>query len=548
MNKLNEVIFKNLHRRDNEKKTIINYIFKILVFIIVFGTISTIMGLVSYYLTKELIKINQAPVFINIVLLIMIIFLFSRSVFETLNNLYFAKDLKVFLKMPIKSLDLVKAKINNMIVSEYVMELMLFLSPVLVYAYLTNASMLFYVYVAIILLLLPVIPIVLTALLASVIMRFTNVIKNKTQVQYISIFIMFIGLGIIISLFSTGEDFSGTFTEKILEVNGLIEVISSGFVFLKQIMISLINYENITGLSNIIFYILESFGIYYLATWIISKIYLKGVIGTVVNTSSLQKKKNVELDIRECKQRIPKKAFFSKEMKQILRTPIFCLQCIIFPMLYPIMFIAIPIIGFVILNNSIDFNFLANLEEFLLKPIGLVIVISITQVLYIMNFTSIIAISREGKKAKLMKSIPISLYKQFKYKLYPALISDIVIACVITMCYSLLLPRVNLIFIIFLFIILMELCLVQEKIMILIDLKIPKITWTSEYAMMKENVNVIYEFFYAVVVVVLLLGIGSVINNVIALMFVLFTILLLINLGINKYVKRNQIRLYKNIF
>lgn len=549
MNSLNKVIFKNSHRRDNENKSIVNKALTVFIFFIIFGTISTIMGVASYYLTTELIKVNQAPAFINIVLLIMFIFLFSKSVFESLNNLYFAKDLKIFLRMPINPIKLVRAKINNMIVSEYVMELMMLLSPILVYGYLVKAGILFYIYVAIILLLLPIIPIVLTSLITSVIMRFTNVIKNKTQVQYISIFIVFIVLWIITSLFSTGEGISlERFTEKMLEVNGLIELISEYFIILKPIMNSLINYETMTGIVNIFIFTIESLVTYYLSTWIISKIYLKGAIGTVVNTNNMQTKKNSELKISECKQKTPKRAFLSKELKQIMRTPIFCLQCIILPMVYPILFIGIPAIALITFARNIGFDFFANMQENILGPIGISIAMSIAQVLYIMNFTSIIAISREGKKAKLMKTIPISLYKQFQYKLYPALIADGVIACIVTTCYSLFLPEINLLFSIFLFIILMELCLVQEKVMIMIDLKKPKITWTSEYAMMKENVNVMYEFFYAVIVVILLTGIGFVMNNMIMLMFVVFFILLLINLVINYYVKKNQIRLYRKIF
>ena len=549
MNSLNKVIFKNSHRRDNENKSIVNKALTVFIFFIIFGTISTIMGVASYYLTTELIKVNQAPAFINIVLLIMFIFLFSKSVFESLNNLYFAKDLKIFLRMPITPIKLVRAKINNMIVSEYVMELMMLLSPILVYGYLVKAGILFYIYVAIILLLLPIIPIVLTSLITSVIMRFTNVIKNKTQVQYISIFIVFIVLWIITSLFSTEEGISlERFTEKMLEVNGLIELISEYFIILKPIMNSLINYETMTGIANIFIFTMESLVTYYLSTWIISKIYLKGAIGTVVNTNNMQTKKNLELKISECKQKTPKRAFLSKELKQIMRTPIFCLQCIILPMVYPILFIGIPAIALITFARNVGFDFFANMQENILGPIGISIAMSIAQVLYIMNFTSIIAVSREGKKAKLMKTIPISLYKQFQYKLYPALIADGVIACIVTTCYSLFLPEINLLFSIFLFIILMELCLVQEKVMIMIDLKKPKITWTSEYAMMKENVNVMYEFFYAVIVVILLTGIGFVMNNMIMLMFVVFFILLLINLVINYYVKKNQIRLYRKIF
>lgn len=165
-----------------------------------------------------------------------------------------------------------------------------------------------------------------------------------------------------------------------------------------------------------------------------------------------------------------------------------------------------------------------------------------------MNFTSITAISREGKSAKLMKTIPISLYNQFKYKLYPGLIANGTIAIIITVCYATFMPEFNFIFVLTLFVILIELCLVEEKIMVLIDLKAPKITWTSEYTMMKENVNVMYEFFYAVVVIILLALTTFVFKNTTILLVFLLVLLFVINVAINKYVRKNQAKLYRKVY
>ena len=264
MKELTKVIFKDAYRRDNVNKDITAKILSAFVFVIIFGTISSLMAFASYRLTNQLIQVDQAPAFINIILLIMIVFLFSRSVFESLNNLYFSKDLKIFLRMPIKPLQLVRSKIKNMIVSEYLMELMLLASPIIVYGIIMNVNYIFYIYSAIILLLLPIIPIVLTSLITATIMRFTNVIKNKTQVQYITVFIIFVILGIITSLFSTGEGFStDIFTERMLQVNGLIELISDYFVILKPIMNSLLYYQELSGLINIVIFAAESIICYY---------------------------------------------------------------------------------------------------------------------------------------------------------------------------------------------------------------------------------------------------------------------------------------------
>ena len=84
--------------------------------------------------------------------------------------------------------------------------------------------------------------------------------------------------------------------------------------------------------------------------------------------------------------------------------------------------------------------------------------------------------------------------------------------------------------------------------MVLIDLNAPKITWTSEYTMMKENVNVMYEFFYAVIVIILLALTIFVFRNSTALLIFLLIVLLALNALINRYVRKNQAKLYKKVY
>ena len=109
-------------------------------------------------------------------------------------------------------------------------------------------------------------------------------------------------------------------------------------------------------------------------------------------------------------------------------------------------------------------------------------------------------------------------------------------------------PKFNFIMVLTLFVVLIELCLLEEKIMVLIDLNAPKITWTSEYTMMKENVNVMYEFFYAVVVIILLALTIFVFRNSTALLIFLLIVLLALNALINRYVRKNQAKLYKKVY
>ena len=145
-------------------------------------------------------------------------------------------------------------------------------------------SIMFYIYAVIVLLILPIIPILITSLVISVIMRLTNKIKNKNKVMYIAIILTTIIIGIILSSMGSGEIVSNSrFEEIVRQTNGIAENISKVFILIKQTMNILLQYDNIQGLQNLIIFIAENIIFYIIILFIISKIYLKGAIGTTIN-------------------------------------------------------------------------------------------------------------------------------------------------------------------------------------------------------------------------------------------------------------------------
>ena len=129
-----KLVIKN-SKAGNGPKDIKERVLSILSFIIVFGTLSTVMAVASSYIIFRLRIIKQMNAFTNILLLMNFFILFAESIFETLNSLYFSKDLKQFLTMPIKPWKLILAKIINIIKSEYMMELLMLFIPMCVYGY-----------------------------------------------------------------------------------------------------------------------------------------------------------------------------------------------------------------------------------------------------------------------------------------------------------------------------------------------------------------------------------------------------------------------------
>ena len=253
MQSLTKVIFKNSKRTDKSG------FLALLAFAIVFGSLGIAMVLISTAVTKSLEKINQTYAFINILLLMNFLILFGKSIFESLNLLYFSKDLKILLRMPIKPIEILHSKFINMIISEYEMEAIMLAIPMLIYGDITKAGIMFYIYAVIVLLILPIIPILITSLVISVIMRLTNKIKNKNKVMYIAIILTTIIIGIILSSMGSGEIVSNSrFEEIVRQTNGIAENISKVFILIKQTMNILLQYDNIQGLQNLIIFIAEN--------------------------------------------------------------------------------------------------------------------------------------------------------------------------------------------------------------------------------------------------------------------------------------------------
>ena len=128
-----------------------------------------------------------------------------------------------------------------------------------------------------ILLILPIIPIMITSLIISIIMRFTNIIKNKSKAMYITIILTVFIVTVVMGIFNINSRMSiSKFESVILATNGLSESISNYFVLIKPIMNTLLNYNNFNGILSFVIYIIESIIAYIVIINIMSKIYLKG--------------------------------------------------------------------------------------------------------------------------------------------------------------------------------------------------------------------------------------------------------------------------------
>ncbi len=543
------VIFKNSKRKDNtgnndKRQNVLNFV----AFLIVFGSLAVSMTIISYGLTKKLMTINQEYMFINILLLMDFGILFVKSIFESLNVLYFSKDLKLILRLPLKPSTIVNAKMLKMIESEYQMEIIMLAIPMVVFGILNKVGFLFYLYTLLILIIIPIIPIAIASIVMAVIMRFTNIIKDKNKVMYISIIVGFIILDLIIGIASTNismENAAENLRGQVLEFNGVANALANSFVLIKTIMNSIQNYNNVSGFLNIGLYTIVSLAFYAISILIISPIYLKGAVGTTLNGERAKTTTNSELSIADFKETGRKKSYILKEYKMMSRSPIFFIQCIFLPIIYPLA-IFVTVIGFVGLASLLGVNLAEKLNAQINSGIGQAIFISVAQIFFMMNFASIIAVSKDGIGAIRSKVLPISFERQFKYKTWIGRTANIFSGLLVISVYYLLTKSFLQTLIVLA--ILISQNRLGENLKLLVDLKNPQITWESEYTMMKQNSNVMYILFYSLVFVGLFFLLGKIIGNAILYINVIMWISIIANLYIDDFIRKRQNRLFEKVF
>ncbi len=201
---------------------------------------------------------------------------------------------------------------------------------------------------------------------------------------------------------------------------------------------------------------------------------------------------------------------------------------------------------FINFANQIGIDALKEFYERIVTTWGIAVFLSISQVFYMMNFSSIIAISREAQNSIFTKYIPIKFEKQFKLKLKIGTFTNLIAGILVTFAYYSVIK--NIIYSLFVFIIVFFLNIIGEKFKLLVDLRNPQVSWDSEYTMMKQNTNVMYELFYTLAVIGILISFSFLIKNSLIFLSFILGLCIIINVIINEYVHNNQYKLSKKIF
>ena len=548
---LTKTFLKNGFRSGDKGKTKIG----LYIFICLYFSVFTLY--ISHEALNVLHEVLLEGLFVQAIILFDIILICMQSIVSSLNMFYFSDDIEYVLPLPIKYKNLYQSKLNVLIVSEYIFEVLFFLAPLIYFGIFMNMGILYYIKMIILLI---SIPAVICSLIAFFTIRFVGLfknLKNKDRVQYMGMIFALI-IVMFVSSLSFGESGQGLTTTEILDmVLNLNESLNYKETILNKFInvfaMFLVSNETSIVISNLIKIMVIVFLFYRGITLINYKTYKRNISINFNNGDTskigISKRINKKSDTGSIniKKTSTLKSYVKKEFKMLVRTPMFFMQCILPTVVLPIV-LCMPFAMNINNLETLDMPPLEELKLLAMTKEGISVIIIIIQFLYLMNVTQVTAVSRDNKNSTFMKHIPVSLEKQCTYKLIPGIILNI-----IPTIYAVLVLLFVLDFTIFdtlaVFITLLIINILESYMLILVDLKRPKINWDSETTVVKQNMNILIGYFIQIIMCVIIISaivmIGDTILNS---LFIVNIGMILACLLVKQYIRKNEVKLFSKIY
>lgn len=456
---------------------------------------------------------------------------------------FLSSDLETLLPLPLKPWQIIGAKFTAVLIYEYLIIALFILPPFIGYGFEAQGGVLFWLFMILVVLVLPVIPLIYASLIAILMMRVFKNIKNKEMISTVCSFLMiFIICGASMMVNRTPD--AAQMANLVIANKNLLDKLNiifpnltfAGDALVHSSIVSMLLFILLAGVFLVIF------------LFIADRIYFGGVMGMQEVTSKRKKMSQTEKESYS-RSKSPVKAYAIKEFKLLFRTPVYFMNCLMTPLIFPLL-IGIPII--ISLAGS-KVSLLPILTQ-LASTAGN----TVTAVLLLLSFVLPIfiggscmvtstCISREGQGYIFMKYIPMSIRDQLRAKI----LNGFLICLAATLPYTIICTVLGMVLLNanFLVIILCPVITVLTLLMInyaalWADLTNPKLIWESEQAAVKQNFTATILLFAVWIVGFAMAGGAFALYIILGLPSKLIALFFCIVLGILLFVIRNGVYSY----
>lgn len=511
---------------------------------------------ISFKIISWLDNGGQPILFLKIYFPVLATIFMFQAILICTNVFFFSKDLEYILPLPIKPIELLIAKFNNVISITYGMEALFLAPPLMIFGIIAAKSIIYYLTMILVLIIFPILLIIVICIIMLFIMQLTRFIKNKDIFQILIVLILSF-------IMTTAETylFKSIFNDNIINVeinendqieaaklnnqilNDKLDRLNNYFIVVNPCISLLTNLDIINIVIQILRLILIIIPTFFIFIFLGKILYLKNLLK---NIAYINKNKNKKKLIKnKYKKNKIKKSYIKNELKKIIKNPTFFTQCV-FRYLF-IILILLFIINLLLPATLENFQ-----EEDLINKMGIdnfalqcmCIVIGIIQIIFTLGNLSITAISRDGKDATVMKYIPVPLYKQFIWKNIPQILINMIAITGTVVVFAINIQNISILYYFAVILIAMILNIINSFLMVVVDLKKPNLDWITETSPLKDNGNKLYQYVTTILIILLLIYFVRIFEDVSikisipSIIIILFVILFFINICIKKNIEK----------
>lgn len=427
-------------------------------------------------------------------LLSMAITLFMGA-FQTLTRLYFSRDSAWLSSLPVTSRTVMSARLTEVYLSETLINLVI-LAPLFIMMGLNGyGGGLYILRAAVTLLLSAALPVAVTVLLASVLVRFGALSRHKELVMTCgSVLLLVAVLALEFTIMPKIPDDAGAmfFVQLLLSQNGLVNALTSAIPPVRWAM---------EGLAGSWSSFLLFAGISLLAiggvVWLLGGRYLEVCTRQSEQAAKRKRRKLGAADWKASSQTV---ALFRREWSELLRTPAYAINALSSVIVMPLMLAMMS----VSILSAMEITFaemLTTVQGFLADIPALDLMLLLAAVLAFccwINPAVATAVTREGRHHDLYRMMPVTPRALLNAKLMTGLsINTLAIVIVLVIAAVLLGPLAWLLLPAFLLAMLMNYATCALS--LAIDALHPNFHWTTETQAIKQSMNVLIDMALSIV-------------------------------------------------
>lgn len=409
---------------------------------------------------------------------------FLFSIFLIPSIFYFSKDSETLLALPLPPQTILSAKFSVCLVYEYAFTLIVCVPLYIAYA--NNAAVgIPYILLALaIFITLPIYPLVLSSIITMLLMRFVPFFKNRDRFNMIA--------GILSIILAFGFSFamnSGTIAE---DPNALISMLTQGnnsMISLFSKIFPAIPFAAEALISSdalqLVYYILITCAALAVLVILGKWLYFKGAIGFSETKSS--RKELSAKDFARVSRHSKVRTYLIKELRLLIRTPVYAINCIGMCVLMPIMLLVI----FITADADVLLQQLPDITPYLdgMLPYAVLAGMASGFLFSNLNMISSTAISREGTNISFMKYIPMSLKQQLQAKVLSGILMSVISMLLTMVCVYFLLPIFPLTWYFAAAAASLITIVLGNYASLALDILHPKLVWEQEAAAVKQNMS-----------------------------------------------------------